>query len=621
MIISVFGLWAYFKSLNTSISKIIMNPIKTILPKTDRFREQIISFLFFLICLSIFYYIVNYAIPGFKGSQHFALSYYSDFGNSPSNVIKNTILSPQKIAEILIQENRLKYLYNIFIPSGFLIIFAPQYLIFALPDLLINLLSNNAQLRQIYFHYNSNIIPFIFISSIYGIKNLKKFFPKISVNYFGLFILGSTIYSSILLGPLPGTKNPNLDMFIKQLPYRNVVNEFIKRVPQDFSIATTNNLGSHLSHRKEIFTIPIGIDKADIIMFLLNDPFAQPSLEKQKEMVDDLKRDKNYIEVFKHNDFIVFEKRNLYLKPQPKISQVNLFPLSIPALQHRDYIGGKIEIENKIYLSNEYSSFIISYPSDGLKLYSLMTIPNSTKPDQRYPVLIINHGYINPKEYNTVSSYEKTVDYFSSQGYVVLKPDYRGNGISEIDDTQLMRFAYPIDVLNLISSIDQIQEADKNHIYLFGHSMGGEVTLKVLEIIGKDPELSSRIKSAVVWAPVTDPIRWFEKNNLSRLPESKITPFPYQKVFDLLGRPEENPEIWQSLSPLTYLKDINIPLQINHGIDDEVVPYEWSIELYDDLISLNKKSRLNLYPETGHNLSESWNEATENSLDFFQKHP
>jgi len=86
-------------------------------------------------------------------------------------------------------------------------------------------------------------------------------------------------------------------------------------------------------------------------------------------------------------------------------------------------------------------------------------------------------------------------DYFANQGYIVLKPDYRGNANSDVTNTALMRFAYPIDVLTLLTSLSNIPQANPNEIYIYGHSMGGEITLKVLEIASKNPQLLAKIKS------------------------------------------------------------------------------------------------------------------------------
>lgn len=508
-----------------------------------------------------------------------------------------------------------------FLPLGFLSILSPLILIFTAPDFAINLLSNNSQLHEIYYQYTATITPFLFIAAIFGLSFLKKKLPTIPNKAFIIYLILTTAISAYYLGPLPLAKFPSLVMFTKPLINKNVIENFIESIPTRYSIAATNNLGSHLSRRQNIYTIPVGIDKADIILFLLNDPTAQPSLKAQKETAKKMESDKNYLQVYKNGDFVVFEKRNLYLnKSKPKKDATNLFPFSLPVLEHREYVGSDINIEQNISSSKLFNSFIVSYSSDGLKQYALMDIPNGEKPQNGFPVVIVNHGYIDPKTYSTIDSYKSICDYFASNGYLVLKPDFRGNGKSEVEEAPLMRFAYPVDVLNLIESLKNIPQANYNQIYLYGHSMGGEVTLEVLEIAGKDPETLAKIKAAVLWAPVTNLSDWFSKSHVPWLEETKNNKDYYAETFKIMKTPEENPILWQSVSPINYLSDIQTPVQINHGSSDGTVPYRTSIELYDNLISLNKTAKLLIYPNNDHNLVQSWNKAAADSLSFFKKY-
>ena len=53
-----------------------------------------------------------------------------------------------------------------------------------------------------------------------------------------------------------------------------------------------------------------------------------------------------------------------------------------------------------------------------------------------------------------------------------------------------------MDILYLIEGVYSIPQADEKNIFLWGHSMGGEITLKALEI-------SQKVKSASLWAPVS----------------------------------------------------------------------------------------------------------------------
>jgi len=577
---------------------------------------------FSIISFLAFYYLVWWAIPSVRKSQHFALSYYSDFGTSPTQVVKNIILSPLKTLGTVFSPEKLLYLLQIFVPLGFLSILGLPFLLFAIPDLGINLLSNNTQLVQIAYQYTASITPFVFISAIYGVYLLQKRFKTSSFSII-LYLLFFAILGAYAIGPLPGAYSPNIDMFIKPQPNKDVIDAFLSQMPKRFSVAATNNLGSHLSRRQRIYTIPQGVDKADVVLFLLNDIFAQPSLNAQAQMAQDLSHNKNYIEVFKLGDFVAFEKKAVYFQsqPQPGNRKPAPLPVSIPLLQKRDYGTAQLNIGPVVSKTKTYTASIVTYESDGLSLHTLYTLPNSPKPPKGYPVIILNHGYISPRTYDSVNSYFGITDFFAKSGFIVLKPDYRGNAQSEgASDPTLRRFEYPIDVMNLIASVQNIPNADSSNIFIWGHSMGGEITLKSLEIIGKKQDLAKRVKAAVVWAPVSDTIAWFTKDHAPTLPEYSSGSENLNNLYKILGNPTATSATWQSLSPLTYLSDIQTPVAIFHGTGDQTVPNGTSIALYNDLKSLNKQATLTLFPNDNHNLSTNFTDAATQSLDFFKKY-
>ncbi|QQG40626.1 MAG: DUF2079 domain-containing protein [Candidatus Levyibacteriota bacterium] len=276
--------------------------------RANKNRERYLGATIFVVSMMLFYYLVSTAIPNARGTQHFAISYYADFGNSPSSIITNILFSPLKTILTILQPDRVIYIFQLFFSTGFLAFFSPLLLLFAAPDFAINLLSNNSQLRQIYYHYSALITPFIFISSIYGVKNIQTRFPKIA-RFIPFYLVAATIYAAYQLGPFPGSNNPNIAMFTTPLQDREIITSYLARIKKRYSVAATNNLGSHLSRRQLVYTIPMGIDRADILVFLLNDPFAQPSLAAQKKMVDDLKKNKHYILLFEKGDFVAFQKK------------------------------------------------------------------------------------------------------------------------------------------------------------------------------------------------------------------------------------------------------------------------------------------------------------------------
>ncbi|OGH12017.1 MAG: hypothetical protein A2857_03690 [Candidatus Levybacteria bacterium RIFCSPHIGHO2_01_FULL_36_15] len=271
----------------------------------------------FLTALSVlvFTFLVTKLIPQARGgSDHFALSYFGEFGSTPFEILKNIFLEPLKTIGVIATNENINYIINLFIPVGFLSVFSPLYIVFSSPDLLLNILSNNQNLKSNNFHYAAAIIPFIFISAIYGAKKILSLKLKImSKKTLFYFLLIMAIFSTWQYGVLPGSKNPALEIYTRRQSDRDIIEQFLHKIPSNLSIAATNNLGAHLSHREKIYTIPIGIDQADVILFLLNDEFAQPSLDEQKRMVENMKNNSNYVQVFNKGEFKVFEKKNLQI--------------------------------------------------------------------------------------------------------------------------------------------------------------------------------------------------------------------------------------------------------------------------------------------------------------------
>lgn len=305
------------------------------------------------------------------------------------------------------------------------------------------------------------------------------------------------------------------------------------------------------------------------------------------------------------------------VSPTPTIQELSI---AIPSLKNKEYKPVKFTQERVVSSTAGYTSSIVSFTVEGLKEYALLDIPNSQMPDGGFPVIVLNHGYINPKIYDTVSSYSSIVNFFATQGFIVIKPDYRGNGNSEGFDDPLKRFNYPVDVMTVLTSLKNIPQANTKRVYLWGHSMGGEVTLEALEILGKQKDLGQAVKATVLWAPVTNPGKWFGKDNINKLPEARLTPYPYTKTFEILGQPSDTSPIWQSINPLNFLSDISIPIQLNHGTADTTVPYSWTEELNSKMKTSGKSIEFISYPGADHNMAPDSSQALSNNLQFFKSH-
>lgn len=305
------------------------------------------------------------------------------------------------------------------------------------------------------------------------------------------------------------------------------------------------------------------------------------------------------------------------------VNEKTLDPLTIEAMRKRQYPGSDVVIERTLPQGLNYSQYLVSYLSDGLKIYALLTVPVGQKPKNGWPVIIFNHGYITPETYQTYPTVGQYASYFlvfSSSGYIVFKPDYRGNGESQgSPEGAYYSPSYAIDDLNGIASIKKFKDADPSRIGIWGHSMGGNITLRDLVVNTKD------IKAAVIWGGVVGSYEDL-MNNWIR----KVSYQPSQKELALrnrsresltqkYGTPENNPSFWNSADPTFFVKDITAPVQIDVGSEDEEVPVAFSESLYKKLLDAGKTVEFYSYPGANHNISQGFNLAMQRSLSFFDK--
>jgi len=260
----------------------------------------------------------------------------------------------------------------------------------------------------------------------------------------------------------------------------------------------------------------------------------------------------------------------------------------IESLRQRTFQGSGITIESTLSSNNSYTSYIFSYLSDGLKIYGRMNIPNGNGP---FPVVILNHGYFNQSSFASGDGTQTMADILARNGYLTLASDYRGFGKSE-NDSQGSRGHnpnYAIDILSLIASVGNIDKADPDNIGVWGHSMGGEVSLRTIEV-------TNSVKAVVLWAPTSTN-------------QSANSTF-YRGSSSQDGEAHNDND----------LQYINTPISLHQGLSDKEVDPEWSEELNSDLQKFGKQIKYFEYPGQDHNFKNlGWDIISERTIDFFDK--
>jgi len=291
-------------------------------------------------------------------------------------------------------------------------------------------------------------------------------------------------------------------------------------------------------------------------------------------------------------------------------------PLAIESMRARDYPGSEIVFEEALPPGTGYQRYIVSYRSEGLKIFALMTVPNGEPPESGWPVVVFNHGYIPPAEYRTTERYVAYVDAFARAGYIVFRSDYRGHDRSEGEARGAYGVPdYTVDVLNAVSSLRHFPGADPARIGMWGHSMGGHITLRAMVT-------TSDIKAGVIWAGVVASYsdlltRW----RATPTPSVTTTPRRWRsELTDLYGSPERNPDFWDSISPISFVSEISGPVQLHHGTNDDDVPLYFSESLAAAFQAAGMPYEFYTYPGDNHNISGSFSEAMGRSVAFFDRY-
>lgn len=255
----------------------------------------------------------------------------------------------------------------------------------------------------------------------------------------------------------------------------------------------------------------------------------------------------------------------------------------------------------------------IDIPSrDGKQIKSKIYLPADFDKKKKYPMAIFVHGagYLQ----NTINGWNNYYREFmfnqllTQKGYVVLDIDYRGSaGYGRDWRTDVHDFLGGKDYDDHIDSIDFMVKnyaVDAKKVGVYGGSYGGFMAGM---LVMRAPD---KIAAAAALRSVFD---W--KNYFASSPVYTL---------ERLGFPDKNPEAYKRSSPIAYAENLQKPLLILHGLVDDNVPAQDSIQLIEKLMRLEKTQYFEamLYPSENHGFTRpsSWADEYERILSFFEKH-
>jgi dipeptidyl aminopeptidase/acylaminoacyl peptidase len=296
--------------------------------------------------------------------------------------------------------------------------------------------------------------------------------------------------------------------------------------------------------------------------------------------------------------------------------------ITIKYLRNLEIGGSSITFEEELDPASSYERHLVSYLSEGNRIYGLLTIPFTEPPETGFKAIVFNHGYIPPTTYRTTERYNVYVDYLARSGFVVFKIDYRGHGESEGEASgSYFSPGYTIDAIAALKSLQTLEFIDPEGIGMWGHSMAGNLVLRAMLVEGD-------VIAGVIWAGAVysydDFTEYGIDDNTYRPPaaeEGSDRRWRSREIFEAYGRPDTSVNYWKAVSLTENISFLNSPLQLHHAQDDPVVDISYSEGLAAVLLANDKEYEFFIYDGGGHNLhSPYFEQAMLRTVAFFRKH-
>ncbi|MDH5344857.1 MAG: S9 family peptidase [Gammaproteobacteria bacterium] len=266
---------------------------------------------------------------------------------------------------------------------------------------------------------------------------------------------------------------------------------------------------------------------------------------------------------------------------EPKLP-ADLFVVDASSQERRRLTRINDDLLNSIFLSDVEE---LRFPTlDGTVIQTFVYKPASFDPKRRYPTILWLHG---GQESQYDYGFNFRVQLFQANGYVVVMPNVRGSGGRGQAFALALNKAYGTkDVEDVIAATDYVIDqgyVDPDRLGVGGWSSGGTLTNFV---IARTNRFAGAISGASVgWYTTTyghDPyLSWWNTE---------------------LGKPWENRDLWDRISPFMYVENITTPTLFIHGEKDWNQPVIHSEQMYQAMKQLGREASLVVYPDAYHGI-------------------
>jgi len=243
-------------------------------------------------------------------------------------------------------------------------------------------------------------------------------------------------------------------------------------------------------------------------------------------------------------------------------------------------LAGKTHSQLAEYRLPKPEFFTIS-GDNGLTYYASMIKPSDFDPGKKYPVLIYVYG--GPHSQVVIKRYPNLWHQLMAQkGYIVFSLDNRGTANRGRKwETAIYKRLGKVELEDQLRGVEYLKTlpyVDADRIGIWGWSYGGYMVLYALTH-------SDVFKAGAAVAPVTS-WRYYDSIYTERY----------------MGLPPENEAGYLASSPMETADSLKGKLFIVHGLSDDNVHFQNTVQFIDRLIKAGIEFRMMAYPSQGHSI-------------------
>jgi len=212
--------------------------------------------------------------PVMLGEGLVHLSRYGWLGGSLYEIMHTLLTRPVFVWKTVFEMGGPGYWLLLFTPYGVVLpILGFPYLLPGLADLAANTLSLNPMPRSIWSYHSVGLVPILTAAAIVGTERLSRFQQRFSVKEISGIILMVTLVLGYLFLPLPLKMSYDIWAPVRRFSWSDQQLENVRAfLAGEVSLSVQGNIGSHFSHRREIFLYPKKVGETEGIVLRMASP-------------------------------------------------------------------------------------------------------------------------------------------------------------------------------------------------------------------------------------------------------------------------------------------------------------------------------------------------------------